>query len=79
MEIMSFQSKFPCFVQYGAHKAISGFKARLLYGQTLTDQQVTRLVDGLVQCVRCLHTLLSFSSPHGCPPRLCRHPCALLL
>lgn len=51
MEIMSFQSKFPCFVQYGPQKAIAGFKARLLYGQTLTDQQVTRLVDGLVKYV----------------------------
>lgn len=51
MEIMSFQSKFPCFVQYGPQKAIAGFKARLLYGQTLTDQQVTRLVDGLVRYV----------------------------
>jgi hypothetical protein len=51
LEIMSFQSKFPCFVQTGPQKAINAFKQRLLYGQTLTDQQVTRLVDGLVRCV----------------------------
>ncbi len=48
MEINGFKSKFPCFVQYGAQKAINGFKARLLHGQTLTDAQVTRLVDSLV-------------------------------
>ena len=47
MEIMSFQSKFPCFVQMGP-KAIAGFKARLCYGQILSDQQIVRLVDGLV-------------------------------
>ena len=51
MEIVSFQSKFPCFVQCSPQKAINGFKARLLHGQALSDQQVARLVDGLVQCV----------------------------
>jgi len=48
MEIMSFQSKFPCFVKVGPAKAIAGFKQRLCYGQTLSDAQITRLIDTMV-------------------------------
>lgn len=48
MEIMSFQSKFPCFVKVGPAQAIAAFKARLCYGQTLSDAQIIRIVDGLV-------------------------------
>ena len=48
MEIMSFQSKFPCFVKVGPAKAIAGFKQRFCYGQTLSDAQITRLIDGMV-------------------------------
>lgn len=52
MEIMSFQSKFPCFVKMGT-KAIAGFKQRILYGQDLTDQQLERVVENLVRYACC--------------------------
>jgi hypothetical protein len=47
MEIMNFQSKFPCFQKLGL-AAINGFRSRLLYQQTVTDQQLKRIVDKLV-------------------------------
>lgn len=48
MEIMAFQSKFPCFVKMGP-AAISGFRSRIMYGQELSDAQLQRIVEGLVR------------------------------
>ncbi len=47
-EIVSFQSKFPCF-KNGTSKPLAAYKNRLLYGKTLSREELRKHICSLVR------------------------------